>query len=260
MGSHPDINESLALEKMRTKLLADIARFHKDAHTFLPPIALLGITGSESEPGDSTFDNQWDDIDNTSEYNRPAATGRDTTAVVPERIPIALPSTLGAAACRAHRSEGLLLHEQELRVGQMNDALQAVRVGVGYKSFLYRHHVRPASSQRQKLRSFDEVHTADSGVLASARIYSHARSALERLYDRNVEADKVALEAKLSIYKPLEKADLKANTTLIEPSVRGVHQLHLPWFWNLDAQGDSAQGEWLAESKLYTPHATEQNN
>ncbi|KAI0705703.1 hypothetical protein C8Q76DRAFT_599067, partial [Earliella scabrosa] len=137
--------------------------------------------------------------------------------------------------------------ERKLRVGQMNDALHGVRVGVAYKSFLFRNNVRPATSQRQKLRSFDEVHLADVGVQTHARVYSRAREALLKLYDMSNPEDRTLLDIQLSVYKPLLKADLKANTTLIEENTRGVHQLNLPWFWSLDVKGDSEGSAWMAE-------------
>ncbi|RDX39366.1 hypothetical protein OH76DRAFT_1324368, partial [Lentinus brumalis] len=93
----------------------------------------------------------------------------------------------------------LLKQERQLRVGQMNDALHQVRVGVGLKSLLYR-------------------------------------------------TEQAALDVQLQRYQVLRKGDLKSNTALIEHSVRGVSDLHLPWFWTLSAPGESRSGSWDEES------------
>ena len=45
--------------------------------------------------------------------------------------------------------------------------------------------------------------------------------------------------------------DLKANTAIIKQGVRGVRNMHLPWFWSMDVGGDSEDSEWMAESELF---------
>ncbi|KAI0690384.1 hypothetical protein C8T65DRAFT_523951, partial [Cerioporus squamosus] len=219
--------EKIALEQMRAKLLRDIEKFNKDARTFLSQAALP----PRNDAGGS------DDED-------------EAPVLAPERLSIPLPSTLGAALCSKHGLSQLVKQERRLRIGQMNDALHNVRVGVGYKSLLYRTEVRQAGSQRQKLRSYDDVHLADAGILAGARLYDTARTAMTRLYDQAIEADKAELDAELRRYQVLQKQDLKANTALIEQSVRGVSHLHLPWFWTLSTPGEGASGSWDEETNM----------
>ena len=120
---------------------------------------------------------------------------------------------------------------------------------MGYKSFLYQHSVRAATSQRQKLRSFDEVHMADSGLMEQACIYVTSQNAAIRLYDPQNAVDSGELSDLLTRYKPLVKADLKANTALIEHATRGLSKVHLPWFWTLDVEGDLEGNQWMDESK-----------
>jgi hypothetical protein len=38
----------------------------------------------------------------------------------------------------------------------------------------------------------------------------------------------------LDQYKVLERHDLKINTTVIAPNVRGQWNKSLPWFWSMD--------------------------
>ncbi|TFK78797.1 hypothetical protein K466DRAFT_455838, partial [Polyporus arcularius HHB13444] len=137
--------------------------------------------------------------------------------------------------------------ERHLRVGQMNDALHTVRVGIGYKSFLYRTSVRTANSQTKKLRSFDDVQTADAGILSNARVYETACASLLQLYDPSHPEDAEELESTTARFRPLLRSDLTVNTAIIESSTRGLSNLHLPWFWYLDGGSSAADGSWTDE-------------
>lgn len=250
----------LELENMRTRLLADIQKFRSDARTFLPPAALT-VEHTVLYDG-SDMGMAWDGYEVVpAQEGIPLGNGSSVgqnpnppeavhSTAVPERIRVPLPSTLGAKLCIQLNLGMLLEAERQLRIGHMNDALHGVRVGVGYKSFLFRNSVRTASSYRKKLRSFDDVHVADAGVLSNARIYTASRMALEALYDRDNTSDLQLLAAQMERYKPIQKADLKANTAIIEHAIRGLHNTHLAWFWSLDVQGDSRDSEWLNESEI----------
>ncbi len=240
--------EKIALEQMRGKLLRDIEKFHKDARNFLSQGALRDFLSVPSNR--DSLGAQWDSIEESSQSNTAQMNdGEDEPRVLaPEHVTIALPSTLGAPLCNRHGLSKLLKQERQLRVGQMNDALHQVRVGVGLKSLLYRTEVRQATSQRQKLRSYDDVHLTDTAILAAARLYDTSRVAMGRLYDTSLESEQAALDVQLQRYQVLRKGDLKSNTALIEHSVRGVSDLHLPWFWTLSAPGESRSGSWDEES------------
>ena len=238
---------------MRAKLFKDIERFHRDSRAFLSADA-MSMFLSVARDG-STLGSEWDTFEGAGIRSQldPAMDGdpedTDDVPVVPERVPLFLPSTIGAARCRTLRLSKLVESERRLRIGQMNDALHAIRVGVGYKSFLYRNSVRPASSQRQKLRSFDDVHVADEGILSNARVYQVAREALIRLYDESDPSDSADLARMTARYKELSKPDLRANTAIIESSVRGLSHLHLAWFWYLDVGESISHGSWTDESE-----------
>ena len=260
-SSNAPMGDKLALEQMRTKLLKDIECFQVDARTFLRhEVANVAATLG---PDTSPLGAEWDGLDGTlgtPDSDEPGHPGEPPTTppsfslhnvhtIPPERLQIPLPSTLGPAKCSRYGLSTLVQAERSLRIGQMNDALHGVRVGLGYKSFLYRSSVRKANSQRKKLRSFDEVHVADAAVTNSARVYSAARDAFQQLFDVSVASEKAALDKHLALYRPLLKSDLRANTALIEQGVRGVSKLHLAWFWGMDVEGDSRDSPWMAESK-----------
>ena len=98
----------------------------------------------------------------------------------------------------------------------LNEALQKVRVGIGYKSLLYRTKVRKASGTRARLRSFDEVHAAEDGIRRHVRVYMKARGMLEALFDPLEDAAIEERNSLLTKYRPIEKSDLKAETALLE--------------------------------------------
>ncbi|RPD63606.1 hypothetical protein L227DRAFT_608808 [Lentinus tigrinus ALCF2SS1-6] len=210
--------DKLNLEEMRAKLLKDIEKFHKEARTFMTSNALSALLVLARDNSD--LGAEWDTLEpNVSGCSDGGVDDGDEIPAVPECLQLLLPSTLGAASCKTHGLTALVETECELRIGQMNDTLHAVRVSIGYKSFLYRHRVRPATSQHKKLRSFDEVHLADEGILSNARKYETARSALLRLYDPSDPADSRELGRITARYQTLQRIDLRANTAIVESAV-----------------------------------------
>lgn len=267
--------DHLALEQMRVKLLKDIEKFHKEASRFLPhaalPIALF-LPPSAKSPGagwdtlkvsendaftaatssinsDVDSDGESDTDDPVASRQAPGPSASSTGLTASERITIALPSNMGAKLCVAHGLEDLMKMERRLRIGQMHDALHAVRVGVAYKSFLYRSSVRVATSYRGRLRSFDEVHHSNEETLAHARLYMCSRTSFMELFDITNPSDAASKVLMMKKYQDIQKPQLKANTALIEQKVRGVSQMHLPWFWSLDVNLETKGNTWLGESE-----------
>ncbi|PIL28442.1 hypothetical protein GSI_08476 [Ganoderma sinense ZZ0214-1] len=144
-----------------------------------------------------------------------------------------------------------LLHlakkERHLREGQLNDALQGICTGIGYKSLLYRAKVRNASSYRAKLRSFDDVHVADEGVRKHVRVYQQARRAMERLFDADDADDAQALDAFRARYKDIHREDLRVSTAVIESFTPGVRNEHSAWFWNISDTSSGEEAQWIQD-------------
>ena len=61
--------------------------------------------------------------------------------------------------------------EIELRIGQCNDALKAVRLALGKKAFLFRTQIRPKGPKTGKTKSWDGIHAADQTLRLHAQIY-----------------------------------------------------------------------------------------
>jgi hypothetical protein len=163
-----------------------------------------------------------------------------------EHIPLHLPSHLGRSWCNTNAAEDLAKAELRLREGQLNDALHHIRIALGHKSYLFRNNVRPARTQRLKTRAWTEVHAVESTVQHHARVYNRARKSM---IDLGADA------SLLDRYKVLERRDLKTNTTVIAPNVRGQRNKSLPWFWSMDVRRDADVGAWMNDCKYISSHA-----
>jgi hypothetical protein len=157
-----------------------------------------------------------------------------------EHISLHLPSYLGRSWCNTNAAEDLANAELRLREGQLNDSLHHIRIALGHKSYLFRNNVRPARTQRLKTRAWAEVHAVESTVQHHARVYNRARQSMLHL-----GAD----ASLLNRYKVLERHDLKIDTTVIAPNVRGQRNKSLPWFWSMDVRRDADVGTWMNDCR-----------
>jgi hypothetical protein len=163
-----------------------------------------------------------------------------------EHISLHLPSHLGRSWCNRNAAEDLAKAELRLREGQLNDSLHHIRIALGHKSYLFRHDVRPARTQRLKTRAWTEVHAVESTVQHHARVYNRARQSM-----LNLGADTSLLDR----YKVLERQDLRIDTTVIAPNVRGQRNTSLPWFWSMDIRRDADVGAWMNDCRHILAHA-----
>jgi len=59
----------------------------------------------------------------------------------------------------------------------------------------------------------------------------------------------------LDRYKVIQCQDLKIDTTVIAPHVRGQWNKLLPWFWSMDAQRDADVRAWMNDYMCFSFHA-----
>ena len=163
-----------------------------------------------------------------------------------EHISLHLPSHMGRGWCDRNSAEDLANAELRLREGQLNDSLHHIRIALGHKSYLFRNNVRPARTQRLKTRAWGEVHAIESTVQHHARVYNCAR---QSIVDLGAEA------SLLDRYKALARQDLRTNTAVIAPDVRGQRNKSLPWFWTMDVRRDADVGAWMNDCKRILFHA-----
>ena len=159
-----------------------------------------------------------------------------------ERLDVWLPSSFTEAE-RGHMGFGQVADvEAELREGQANDALEALRAGLAEKSLRFRTEVKPAKSQKTMTRAWDSIHKADKQVRGAVQCYRLARSALEGLG---------ASKELLHRFQEIQKKDLKMSRDIVEENRVGQRSSELPWFWRLDRRLDEDRGEFLKECECH---------
>ena len=237
LGRKPSAKEKINVEEKRQRLQARIDNFHKHAVEFwgtdLEEDSLVwperfdlpGPDPTDSE--DSSMED--DDVFSSSPWID------DWTS---EAQPLLLPSNLGMRVDKPEESTKFAQQEKTLRIGQANDALQAIRLGLSRKSVIFREDLRKAKTKTRKLRSWDQITMVDFNVRHHSRVYDRARTSLVRLG---------ASEEELGRYQVLKKEHLNVTTARIDPSMRGQRDTSLAWFWTMDVQNDMEQVDGMAE-------------
>jgi hypothetical protein len=118
---NPSVSEKIELEEKRRRLQKDIEKYEKKC-------ALLTLFRGE-ELGMEEPIRLNDSQDNDSLLH-------------PETIPIFLPSNIPTEDRRKHGLENMAVCEARLRVGQIHDALQRLRISLGEKSLIFREKVK----------------------------------------------------------------------------------------------------------------------
>ena len=162
-----------------------------------------------------------------------------------ETIPLHLPSHLGHSWCVRNAAEDLANAELRLREGQLNDSLHHIRISLGHKSYLFRNSMCPACTQRLKTCAWAGVHAAESTIQQHAHMYNSMRKSMLELGANASLFDQ---------YKALEPQDLKIDTIVIVPNVRGQQNKSLPWFWSMDVRRDADVGEWMNDCRCILVH------
>jgi len=156
-----------------------------------------------------------------------------------EHVKIALPSAMGKEH-QAHGLQVLLSKEYQLCQGQANDALQGIRVSIVNLSFEYGRKLRKIKKSKvKKTRAWATVHSVGRTLHLHHQIYSYAVSAISRLGNPEKMIGRQ--------YKPLLKEDMKANTVVADPNVRGQSKAKPAWFWSSNLAGDMQDNEWMVE-------------
>ncbi|KAI9431800.1 hypothetical protein H4582DRAFT_2113351 [Lactarius indigo] len=251
IGSHPTPDQQRDIALKRARLQERVDTFQKQAANILRASPDSGGDSWDNTPlreryigieFDGIGEGEDDDkcASSAEEHDQLQVSGNNSTdgSIDAEYIPLHLPSHLGYDWCDKNGAEDLAKAELHLREGQLNDSLHHIRIALGHKSYLFRHDVRPARTQRLKTRAWTEVHAAESTVQHHARVYTCARQAI---------VDLGAGSSLLDRYKVLRRQDLSVKTSVIAPHVRGQRNKSLPWFWTMDVRRDADVGEWMED-------------
>ena len=157
-----------------------------------------------------------------------------------ENFVLAMPSTLldHDANDTVKRAR---VQEITLRIGQCNDALEAVRTEIARKVFVFKEHVRQARSKRYKFRAWTEIHAVDAVLRQAVSRYRQGRRALINLQ---------ASESVLTVFQPLLDNQLQAKYIFLDSHVRGVKHEKMPWFWTTNVCEDCQTDIFKREGEL----------
>lgn len=217
------VHDRTELEERRQRLQARIDTFHRNGEAYfnIPfeqiKLSSPAVTGRASDNDeDSEEDEDWR----------------------PELEQLCLPSETRESQLRNLGLLGFRDQELELRRGQANDALEALRLALGHKALLLRTEVRHAKSQATQTRAWSVTKAADRQVQTHAGIYRMCRRAMVSLgADQNM----------LGTYKELSDQDIKVNADITEEN-RVYQRSHtLPWIWLLPGQRDGEDSAWMEE-------------
>ena len=144
----------------------------------------------------------------------------------PEKKTIPLPSNSDLQLYIESGNEFVLGIEADLRLGDMNDTLEKLRVILGTRSVLMKKTLRGTQGGSSKTRAWAEInnYTRERNLLV--RYYLKSRQALELLGTHP--------ELLETTYKPIKAADLKVTGDIVEENRFGQQHDTLPWFWRLD--------------------------
>jgi hypothetical protein len=242
------VSAQTAIEDARRRLEKKINNFHKNGDTYMGDTYMgasefdedFPLEGGENWVGLDEWEEDEEkdsDEEGTEEHTRQGVS--QTEKGEPERVAICLPSALGKARVATLGLQVLASQEMELRKGQANDALAALRIELGHKALLFRTKVRQSSNTKGKTRAWANIRVSSMEVMRHVRSYKRARQALEAL-----GADEAVLEK----YKDIEKGDLKMSSDMVEENRVGQRNDALAWFWRL-GQAETAGDGWMEECK-----------
>ena len=136
--------------KKRQSLQTRIQKHQEVAEKYLPSEVvdhMPEIAGNEIDDGWEDVDEDHGDDSAKFTFSVPIPSELTTDA---EKRSLFLPSTIGFETCRRLGLKSLVEKELLLRQGQANDALQAIRLAIGEKSFRFWKQLWMATSKVKK--------------------------------------------------------------------------------------------------------------
>jgi hypothetical protein len=164
----------------------------------------------------------------------------DQEVECPEHAAIFLPSRISPVDREKQGLTEMGRQEASLRIGQINDALQGLRVALGEKSIMLRTHIRNADSQHQMTRAWAGVTRLEVQVQKYVKRYQQARKAL------------VSLDALDPQFQEITKDNLKMPGDITHENRVGQRSDTMAWFWRLDtAVGDMEDSPRMEECMCF---------
>ena len=134
-----------------------------------------------------------------------AITYRSTLATAMDALSLQVP--IPSAVCSPPPEMACLKEiELQLRVGEMNDALEGIREQLALKAYLFRHKIRLGKTKKPKTRAWTAIQRESRSLLMWKKKYDAARTTLIHLGAPTSIKD---------IYHPLKDEDLKTVTGVV---------------------------------------------
>jgi hypothetical protein len=234
------ITERTQLEERRQRLQKKIEVFHSKGNSIFPGLNLSDIdTDSLLHRHAEPYNSDSDDASDVFNPAEPDDSGDEPEG--PETMSLFLPSSIPFTERKCHGLEDIAKQELELRKGQANEALEGLRLALGYKALLYRTRIRHSTSTKQTTRAWKDIKDGDADVMKHFRIYALARSAMVSLgADQSI----------LNTYKTIERKDLKVSKDIVEENRFSQRSDVMPWFWRVGTQNNQ-DSEWMNECAFF---------
>jgi hypothetical protein len=160
----------------------------------------------------------------------------ETPSIPPETVILPLPSSISSKKIKSSLDD-LISIERQLRIGQANDALEGVRIGLANKSLLLSNDVNKSRSTKQSTRAWASVRNAQGHILVHARSYQRAWKAL----------NSIGMPEDLVNYQELDQKDLVVVKDIAMAKRFGQGSHTLAWFWRIGPSQDQLTGDWMEE-------------
>ena len=233
LGIHATKLQCLAIAHRADRLSADISAFLAEAKIHIGPNYEDELRSDDAELDPHSGESNWQDAD---EDLLDRVEGKR-----PDQAYIPLLSNIGQLKFIRLCSQDLVDMELQLWIGQANDILQQIQLGVAEKAVLFHHGLRPATGYIKKTGAWGRVHAANDALEGQAMIYRKCREAMVKLG---------ANASTLVRYQVLQKEHLNASTSATNPNARGLQYEVLPWYFNLDVRSHTESSAWMLECEL----------
>jgi hypothetical protein len=234
--------ERYNLLEQRRRLSTRIALLEKKADSFMILDAATKWRADKGRDSDDILDSsedEWEDSD------------AEEDVLCPEDAKLPLPSSLATGEVERLGLQEITRQEAQLRRGQINDALDGLRLALGEKSLLLRTEVRNARSQITSLRAWDSVKKQDASAIRHKKVYEVAREALQRLCNDD--------EYLLTLHD-ITPEDMKMSGDIVEENRVGQRSDVLAWFWRIADDHEDSEHVDSDRMKECKPHSPPSSN
>ena len=232
-GRYPSRAELRDIVERRDRMRSRIDRFNDMAINYYDEHALEYLGGETSL---IPFHN--DEVEFGTPVVPPLEPFRSTAGIQPETMKLALPSSFPAHYLARLPIHTLQEQELQLRRGQANDALQAIRLLIGQKSFQFTSNMRNVDLAALVTRPRAAIEALGRSISAHRRVYNKCRTAMIAL---NMPPGELT-----AVYQEIEDRDVRTDTSIQEPNQPGSAQQTLSWIFTA-SQGLSPEQDFMEE-------------